>query len=69
MTELDELINAELGVADVELSSRIDVQRQRGAGHVDFLKEVDAIQREWDALREALPAMIRATFADASAID
>ena len=63
MTELDELINAEVGVADVELSSRIDVQRQRVAGHADFLAEVDAIQRDWDALREALPAQIRARVA------
>ena len=63
MTELDDLIAAELGVADVEFGARLDYQRARGAGHAAFLAEVEALQREWDTLREALPARIRATFA------
>jgi hypothetical protein len=63
MTELDELIAAEVGLSDVEFGARLDYQRARGAGHAAFLAEVDALQREWDALREALPAQIRARVA------
>jgi len=63
MTELDELINAEVGLSDVEFGARLDYQRARGAGHADFLKEVDAIARDWAVLRAELPAQIRARVA------
>ena len=69
MTELDQLIEGEVWLANLEIGARLDAQRARGVGHPDFLAEVDGIQRDWAALREGLPAMIRAKFAGGEASD